>query len=103
MSYVDFAKSITYTDDFEKTIKLFFDEIMALYNLIGIKPVNISTIHEEPSSIKFALLANSEEEAKLLYKLTKDKIISIYNHNYIAELELMDCSLILTLGEAASG
>ena len=102
MGYVDFAKSITYTD-FEKTIKIFFDEIMALYNLVGANPRNISTELEGPSSIRFNLLADSDEEAKMLYKLISDRIISIYGHTYKTELKMIDKTLIINLNEAASG
>jgi hypothetical protein len=102
MGYIDFTKSISYTD-FENTIRFFFDEIMALYNLVGSGPLNISTEVVEPSSIRFVLLTESDEQAKLLYNLTRDRIISIYGHQYKAELNLLDNSLIIILNEEPSG
>lgn len=85
MDRLDFAKSITY-DDFENTIRNFFDQTMALYNLIGARDdIDISTITSD-KSIEFIILTDSKKEAEQLYSSIENRHIHIYGKDYIPEL-----------------
>lgn len=102
MNRVNFSKTINY-NNFEENIVSFFDQVMALYDLIGRNcDMNIST-ESDPTSIRFVLLADDDEEASLLYNNIRDKVIPIYGHKYKAELSKFDNSLNIQLVEEASG
>lgn len=103
MDHIDFIKSID-NDNLENNIKLFFDQIMALYNLIGVyQGMDISTEIDDTSSIRFIMVIDTEDEAKALYTALCDKIIPIYDHKYIARLSQTNNSLNVELVEEASG
>ena len=85
MDRLDFVKSINH-DNFENTIRNFFDQTMALYNLIGAREdIDISS-KEKNQDIEFILLTNSEEEAEQLYYSIENHSISIYGKMYVPEL-----------------
>ena len=103
MDHINFIKSIN-SNDLETHIKMFFDQIMALYNLIGTyQGMNISTETNNSSSIRFIMVTDTEEEAQALYSALCGKIIPIYGHRYIAQLSQMDNALNVELIEKASG
>lgn len=84
---LNFAKSINH-DNFERNIIHFFDQTMALYNLIGARDdLDISANgNVEEKTIEFILLSDNNKEAKELYSLIEGHNIPIYGHNYLPEL-----------------
>ena len=103
MDHIDFIKSIN-IEDFENSLRLFFDQIMAAYNLIGrFQGMDISTEIDENVTIRFIILTSSEEEARELFSILCDRIIPIYGHTYIARLTQINNSLNIEIVEKASG
>lgn len=104
MDCIGFVKSMKYNDDFEPTVKTFFDEIMALYNLVGSSsPLNICNEVIDPSCIKFTLLANSEKDAKIMYNLIQNRVLNIYGRVFEIEISLADKTLTIFLKDRPSG
>ena len=100
---INFTKSIN-SDDLATNVKLFFDQIMALYNLIGrYQGMDISTETDDSPSIRFIMVTESEEEANILYANLKDRIIPIYGHTYTAHMVKNINSIHIELIETASG
>lgn len=82
MDRILFVKSIEY-DDFEKSIVRFFDENMALYNLVGeYQNIDCITGNVDGKSISFDLKFNNEEDSSKMYSIINDKEICIYGHLY---------------------
>ena len=99
MDRIQFVKSIEY-NDFEKSIVRFFDENMALYNLIG-EYENIQCIkgNVDDKSISFSLKFNNKEDCEKMYFLICGEQICIYGRLYsihtkittnILNIELID-------------
>ena len=83
---LNFAKSINH-DNFERNIQNFFDQTMALYNLLGSRDdIDISANSTENKNIEFILLTDSKEEANQLYDMIDGHTIPIYGHLYKPEL-----------------
>lgn len=102
MDRIDFTKSINFSN-FEVDVNAFFDQIMALYNIVGNSGMDIITESDQKSSIRFILLPNNNKEAEILYNAIGSRNIYIYGHSFRSELSKVDDRLIIFLSENASG
>ena len=87
---VGFAKAIT-SDNLEKNIQNFFDQAMALYDLLGSRDdldinANGTDNGTKEKDIEFILLTDSKDEANQLYEMIDGHTIPIYGHLYKPEL-----------------
>lgn len=99
---ISFIKS----NNFENNIKLFFDQIMALYNLVGrdqTMAINSISSFEDISSLEFILMNDSKEDSEYLYSLLETKVLNLYGHIYMVEPTLVENDIVLKLIEGASG
>ena len=88
MDRLAFVKSIGY-NDFEKSIVRFFDENMALYNLVGeYQNIDCITGNVDGKSITFDLKFNNQEDSETMYSIIYGNIICIYGHLYSIECKL---------------
>lgn len=92
---IDFLKNSIEYQNFEIAITRFFDEHMALYNLVGSCSTiqNINGIMND-SSIAFKLQFSSNEDAITMYNLIKDKIICVFGTRY-KPVEILEESSII--------
>lgn len=99
---IDFAKSIN-CDDFANRIRLFFDQIIALYNLVGrFSTIDISTDSDD-TSIRFIILSESVDEAIAIYSVLDQRVVNIYKRQFITKITRNDKYLNIELSEVASG
>ena len=96
---LNFINSIGYSN-FKESVTTFFDENIALYNLIG--NYNIITHNECPtqidgkidrSSIKFILSFEKEEDAKKMYNIMNGAIITVFNRVFHTVETLLGSSI----------
>lgn len=84
MDIIQFINSIGYSN-FESTVTTFFDENMALYNLVGGYSADFhinGEVVEDGSSIRFILDFKSKKDAKKMYDIISDKYIIIFNKRF---------------------
>jgi hypothetical protein len=86
MDRIVFVQSIEY-EDFEKSIVRFFDENMALYNLVGEYQCGI-TGNVDDASISFDLKFDEIRDIEKIYSVISGQTISIYGHMYSIEAML---------------
>lgn len=100
MDRLDFTRSISY-DNFEKDVQNFFDQTMALYELIGVRgDIDIcAESNKERSKITFILLMENKKEASKVFESIENHKIPIYGHTYIPELRKSDNSVQIALVE----
>lgn len=93
------------TNKFQDNFKLFFDQIMALYNLVGrYEIVNINTTsYDNVESIEFVLTTDSVDDMEYIYSNLNTKTINLYGHIYTTIVSMAGTNLILKLIEEASG
>ena len=96
---LNFINSIGYSN-FKESVTTFFDENIALYNIIG--DYTIITHNEYPtqingkidrSSIKFILTFDSEENAKKMHEIMNGSIINVFNRNFQTRQTLYGSSI----------
>lgn len=89
MDRLQFVQSIGY-ENFEKSIVRFFDENMALYNLIGeYKNINCITGNVDDKSITFDIkFDNISDSEKMCLIICNSKPICIYGGTYRIEANL---------------
>ena len=87
---ISFVKSIE-TPNFEKAVSEFFDQHMALYNMVG-SCTAIQRINGEvtDSSISFDLKFGSKKEAKSMYESLDHTIPYIYGRRFDLNKEVKD-------------
>ena len=82
-------------DDLGDMMIHFFDEIMVLYNLVGDRDdVHVSA--NDTSSAKFYLRSDNKDEALRIYNNLNRMKFTIYNIDFIINMELMDTGVIIT-------
>ena len=102
MDRLQFVQSIEY-NDFKKSIVRFFDENMALYNLIGeYENINCITGNVNDSSITFDLKFNDEYDSKKMHDIIYDKSVCIYCHEYFIKCILNKNIININLIETAT-
>lgn len=85
----DFLKSIHY-NDFPRDAMLFFDEIMALYNVIGQRDGMDITKVDDRSTIKFNIHFDDASECKRTYETLNGTDFSVYSKKYIVNMVLIN-------------
>lgn len=107
----DFIMSIK-CDVFKDMINQYFDESMALYDLIGNKisdldifvGVDMTSKHSEAAyGMIFSLAANSEVNAVEIKDILDKYSVSCYNHNYSVETVIVDKEVHIKFNEEVSG
>lgn len=89
MNRVEFMQTISCDKiSFDQIIKSFFDQIMALYGLVGSlsEDTDICAESYNDNSIKFVILMDSDKDATDLYNVLQGNAIQVYNHLYQVSL-----------------
>lgn len=76
-------------NNFEEYIVRYFDETMALYDLVGTCE-NISVSSNQSESIKFNVLLSSNEEAIKLKEIIDFTTLTVYDKTYNINSKLND-------------
>lgn len=89
MNRVEFMQSISCDKiNFDQIIKSFFDQLMALYGLVGSLSEDTDICAESYNdSIKFIILMDSDKDATELYNTLQDNIIYVYDRQYHVSLK----------------
>jgi hypothetical protein len=96
---VSFTQGINYDNGVQPVLKGYFDDIMALYDLIGDrKDIHISTESSE-SSVRFNINLQSDDIAKELKDAIDNKLIRKYNHTFTVQSTIHDNRLNVVLKE----
>jgi hypothetical protein len=103
MDRLEFVKSIEY-EDFQKSIVGFFDENMALYNLVGeYQNINCITGNVNDKSITFDLKFNEIEDSEKMYSLMNGTSTCIYGHLYSIDCNLNNNTINIKLIDLNEG
>lgn len=97
MDIIDFINSIGYSN-FESTVTKFFDENIALYNLVGEYCADFNINGEEVedrSSIRFVLDFKSSKDAKKVFDEISDKYIIVFNRRFDIKETLVGPQIIV--------
>lgn len=82
MDRIDFSKSISIDPTLQ--IKVFFNEIMTMYNLVeGVDYTNIHGLVENETNISFAVTFDNIEKAIRTSHSIDGKIVQFYNCNFM--------------------
>lgn len=71
MNRLDFTAIIKYTANFESSVKLYFDQIMSLYNFFH--DYDFKSINGE-SEVRFIIKFNNKEDSKKAYEYIPSSI-----------------------------
>lgn len=100
MDRVDFTKSIISEESIEDLIKNYFNETMALYNIVGEYDKRINIIHTHTNNIaSFSITFKTKKEAKELYNVISGAKINIYDSIYKVHSDLAEKIINITLYE----
>lgn len=87
MSTLDFVRQID-NSNAANSIARFFDEIMILYRLVGIRH-NMSISADNSASVAtFNITMESEKDAIELYNNLNDSFFTVYSDKYIIKMQL---------------
>lgn len=84
MDIIQFINSIGYSN-FERSVTTFFDENMALYNLVGNYCADfhiVGEVIEDQSSIRFKLNFESKKDAKKMCESINGKYITVFDKKF---------------------
>ena len=76
------------TNDISTVVTKFFDEIMVLYNLIGIRNSMSISVDENMAAALFTLSMNNNDDATALFSVLNNTYFSIYSDTYYIHMEL---------------
>jgi len=100
---VEFMQSISCDKiSFDQIIENFFDQLMALYGLVGSLSEDTDICAESYNDdIKFLILLDSDKDATDLYNTLQGNLICVYGHSYRVTLtkNTKNNSLKVTLTE----
>ena len=102
MDRVEFMQSISCDKiSFDQIIENFFDQLMALYDLVGSLSDDTDICAESYNdTIKFIILLDSDKDATDLYNMINDTLINIYGRSYrVSLIKRKNNSLRVTLSE----
>lgn len=105
MDRIAFMQTLSTEGKLKDTIINYFDQIMGIYEIIGNLYPNINiTIDESTSpSFIFTIKLDSTEDTNLIYRALNDKLISVYGHEYLLELLILDYTVNVKLTDKTSG
>lgn len=94
-----FTKNINGNISLEEIIKEYFDEVMALYDLIGV--YNNFSIEGsiENAKIRFDITFNSKKDATFIFSVVNGCVINKYNKLFKCNVQHIDNMLCIMLGE----
>jgi len=108
----DFITSIK-CDVFKDMINQYFDESMALYDLIGDKIYNVDLFvdvdiaSQQPKDINYGIIFSLDTKSQINARDIKSILdrynVSCYNHNYSVETEVEDKIVYIKFNEEVSG
>jgi len=99
---IDFTKSIE-SQNFNRDVVVYFDEVMALYDLVGDYEISSISSYNNSCNMNFNLLFSSEETAKEVERYLNNSEITIYNKTYNVVSNRMDNNIFLNLIKRVSG
>ena len=101
MDRIEFIASTKSSDSFENTVVELFDNIMAIYDLIGMafKGMTILEVNKEKPSVTFSIAITSDTEAELIYNAVNNRIVYTYGHRYLVIPSRADVFLNIELIE----
>lgn len=90
MDRVEFTQTITCEKiTFDQVIKEYFDQLLALYDLVGSlssEEADICAESYNDKDIKFIILMESEKDVTELYNILRDQRISLYGREFTVNL-----------------
>ena len=86
MSTLDFVKQMD--ECAANSIARFFDEIMILYHLVGVRDNMIISADNSASVATFNITMESEKDAIELYTSLNESFFTVYNDKYIIKMQL---------------
>lgn len=102
MNSADFIKNLT-SDNTAEMVCRCFDEIMVLYNLVGDRQdLDICTDNNSSTPVKFILMMDSENEAKMLYERLNSYDFEVYGVRYIIDMNLSGASIDTRITKTSS-
>ena len=87
---INFTKNINCNISLEEIIKGYFDETMAIYDLIATYDNFSINSNVDDTTIYFNLIFDNKEDAFKLKKILNNRIITKYNRNFTCIVELKD-------------
>lgn len=88
MNTLDFLKQITPNNNISNIIARFFDEIMILYRVVGIRDNMVISADNSTSVATFNITMNTDDDALALYNNLNDTFFTIYSDKYIIKMQL---------------
>lgn len=87
MSTLKFVRQIN-PENVSNAIARFFDEIMILYRLVGVRDNMTISADDSASIATFNITMTSEEDAIELYNNLNDSFFTVYSDKYIIKMQL---------------
>ena len=111
MDCVEFASNINVEGDVHgeamlRHIAFFFDQIMALYHLIGTcSDMSITSMVDNKMSIKFIIINKLNEESNILFQVLNNTRLALYHKTFIVSMKQLssNSSSIQLIEEEVSG
>lgn len=86
ISAPEFAKNID-TNNLINILKKYFDEVMALYNIIGRRDdIDVLVLDDKGDKIQFELLMETHEDASKLYNYLNGTVMQAYDCKYLLQM-----------------
>lgn len=90
------------TNDISAVVTKFFDEIMVLYNLIGVRNNVSISVDGNTAAALFTLSMNSDEDATALFTILNNTYFSIYSDTFFIYMDLRGKEIITEIRKAIS-
>lgn len=86
ISAPEFAKNID-TNNLINVLKKHFDQVMALYNIIGRRDdIDVLVLDDKGDKIQFGLLLETQEDASRLYNLLNGTVLHAYDCKFALQM-----------------
>lgn len=101
MDRIEFTKNLG-SENFGDNIPIIFNQIMALYDLVGSIDDTDLCAEKDPTGLSFSLLTDSKLGRDRIYSTLKDRKIEVYDHKYQAKVSKgKNNSILIKLEEEA--
>lgn len=82
------------TSDISTIVTKFFDEIMVLYNLIGIRNNMSISVDGNTAAALFTLSMNNNDDATALFNVLNNTCFSIYSDTFSIHMKLHETEIM---------
>lgn len=82
------------TNDISTVVTKFFDEIMVLYNLIGIRNNMSISVDGNTAAALFTLSMNNNDDATALFNVLNNTYFRIYSDTFSIHMELHETEIM---------